>query len=939
MSKQSFEFTKEKILPTSDPRSPFYYNLPPYDSKPIDNLIEFFKFWKYFIKSTIYYLKEIVLVKELESNLNYQLIQAVQFPGCKDLPNKILQDIQINNPNINGTISPKNNTTPTKELKKNLSSSSLTSLSTVGGGGSNNNNNNNNSSFNNQSYLQQQQFNNNNGSSTSLSNSIPHGPLTSSASSIQNLPPPSSSLKSNTPPIEKQRPGLFKTKSNNNSSFLKNAATNLHKKNSSLTSLRQLAPTSTNISTTSSGSNSPSHHGIHPHLPHHPHIHSDHHVPQLHTHHQQQQQQHSTQQFANGATTPPLPISKPETLHSNDVKIPPTFFPDNSLYTTLPALLLSSHHHAFNNSYKLRKDLISKIIPRLEVLLKQVSHKIKEIKLSLKNDAFANPELSKEISKTGQILSKYMASVETYCGPRPVVKNRGLEEDEEEYAALDDPLLLKLKVDSRLKTQLVFENYMFASYLNLQNISKDLFTYLLKELNLVCDKCGKLDLATEFYQYLKSQVSQSSSKDWEYFISHNKCFVNTFESTEENPKRDIRTMKSIDLPYSNLPQNKCLRFGIMYKKSKLMKNYTRYYYVLSCNYLHEFKFEEETHQPQKKTNKSKDKIGGFIGFEDEPVKSYNLNDYQIATKDESSFKFTLTKVSNKSKKTFKLNNLEDYHSWFEDLFELLKYGSDHHARFAYIQRKVDIAANSKTLENGKKKNSKGLSLELGNYSTPALSGMFTPRIRTPQESPTNSSDTNPFDEVFSNLPTKSKPSSDLSSPAMTPRNLTPTDSQFNINQPPQPLQQPTTNQIQIPQQPPTTNEEFLKLQEAFMKQQQEIMDLRSKEQANINLIQRKLENLQLVQQNNEEVLNSDQNSLNTHQRDSSESLNSFIAGPPNKIPVAHAAVEGLTSRPIEFDIGDNNKPNNGSNSNSQSPKDKLFSGSNSSIPQVFVTEN
>lgn len=97
--------------------------------------MEFFKLWKYFIKSIIYYFKEILLVKELEANLNYQLISAVQFPGCKDLPNKILHDIKLNTPGLMnnggaGTLLPKNNHTPTKEVKRNLSSSSLSSMST-----------------------------------------------------------------------------------------------------------------------------------------------------------------------------------------------------------------------------------------------------------------------------------------------------------------------------------------------------------------------------------------------------------------------------------------------------------------------------------------------------------------------------------------------------------------------------------------------------------------------------------------------------------------------------------------------------------------------------------------------------------------------------------------------------------------------------------------
>ena len=47
------------------------------------------------------------------------------------------------------------------------------------------------------------------------------------------------------------------------------------------------------------------------------------------------------------------------------------------------------------------------------------------------------------------------------------------------------------------------ENYMFASYLNLQGIARDLFTYILKELHWVIDKFGKLHFNSEYHQFLK----------------------------------------------------------------------------------------------------------------------------------------------------------------------------------------------------------------------------------------------------------------------------------------------------------------------------------------------------------------------------------------------------------------------------------------------------
>ncbi|EER30365.1 conserved hypothetical protein [Candida tropicalis MYA-3404] len=743
-SPTSFHFEKQTILPSSDPKSPFFCNLPPYDTKPIDRLVEFFKYWKYFIKAILYYFKEIVLVKELEANLNYQLISAVQFPGFKDLPPKILQDISINN----GTNSPKAST-PTNELKKTLSNSSV---STVG--------------------------------------------TTSSD----------------------KRPGLFKQKSNgSNTSFLK-AANPLHKRNVSLNSLRQV--------TTAVGAVAA------PPTPPQPPVPTN--------------------------TLPPIPKLEP----TSDVRIPETYFPDDSLYTNFPSMLLSSHQSAFNNSYKLSKELNTKLIPRLEMLLKQLSHKIKEIKTSLKNESFANDDLLKDISKTGQVLSAYMEAVELYSKDIPVTKK--CLSDGEEIGVLDDPLLVKLRVDYRLKNQLILENYMFASYINLQNISRDLFTYVLKELTWVVDKFGKLNFNSEYYQFLKSKVSASSTQDWKYYISHNSCFVNTYESTPENPKRENRSVKSIVLPYTNSIHSKCIRFGILYKKSKLMKSYTRHYYVLSCNYLHEFRFDEDVNVASKK---SKDKIGGFVGHDDEPLKSYNLNEYSISCKDSDGFKFVLTKNNNKSsKKTFKCATETDFNNWFADLSDLLKFGNNHYERYSFVQKKVHLKK-SYTLPEKRG----GFKLELDNLSTPALTGMFTPKIQTPKDSPTEE---NPFEGMLSDLKVHTASGT---TPTETPSKMTPEGSSANLALDAQ-------------------HRDYLKLQQAFMKQQQEILDLKTKEAQTMELIQKKLENIQ-----------EQQSPYLGPARNSSDSLSSFVM-PQQTVHAAHQVISNHLQQhsdlPVNFDFGE-----------------------------------
>ena len=667
------KFNKETIVPSTLLPSPFFMNLPPANSTPIDDLISFFKYWKYFIKSLIYYFKEISLVKEVEANLHYQLINSVQFPGFKDLPNKVLLEIN----GKDGLSSPPG-TTPTKEMKKIPSSGSLNTMNTNVSNVSNGSK----------------------GASVNFANS-------SSANSIAstNTSNGAGGATSSGP----SRPGLLKTKSNN--SFLKSIPSNqsLHKRNMSFPS----------------------------------------------------------------KPTPPVAAH-----HHNDIKVPKNFFPEDSLFNNLPPLLLNYHQKAYQTHHKLHKDLNNKLIPRLETLLKNLTSKIKEIKSSLKNESFSNTELAKEVSETGQVLYQYMDAVERYSNKIPVLKKKLLlkedRQEEEDDGVKDDPFLIKLLVDYQIKNQLIHENYMFASYVNLQNISKDLFTYVLKELNFAVDKFGKLAFNLEFYTYLKSKISVSSSKDWEHFISSNPNFVNIYNSTELNPKREIRNFKSLQIPYSTSIHNKCIRFGMLYKKSKILKNYNRYYYVLSCNYLHEFRIENDENgvigiapgansnnsvsTPPHRKDKLKDKIGGFIGHESVPTKSYNLNDCLVKVKDEKSFKFQIIKNSNQLKKTtFKCLNIAEYNNWFGDLEQLLRFGSNHLERLNFVTEQTELketevagSKQTKPVDTATKpatepKNMDQLKLNLKNGNA-GLSGIFTPTIRTPSYQAGEES--NPFDQTF-----------------------------------------------------------------------------------------------------------------------------------------------------------------------------------------------
>lgn len=661
-------FTKEVVLPQSDRRLPFFVNLPPHDSRPIDNLVEYFKYWKYFIKALIFYFKEILLVKEYEANLNMQLLNTIQFPGFKDLPSKVKHEInaQITKlPHGLGAL------TPTKEMDE-----------------------------------------------------PPRPLLTRERSNNLVLARPEKEFQMLTHTIKKGA-GL---------------ATG-HKKTRSMG--------------------------------------------------------HNPMGLASSVSLS-APVSQ-----SNDLNIPKLYFPGDSLFCNLSPMLLQHHGSQCTTNAKLARDLRGRLIPRAEALQKNLSGKIKEIKQTLRNDSFANTEILEEISNTGKVVAEFMLLVERYSAPKPVVKKTKYmlgydplsdqtEYNAEEDAALDDPFLVKMRLDYQIKKQLTMENYKFASYVNLQQISHDLYTYVIKDLVLLMEKFGKLEFSHEIYEFFNNKLRQQSVYDWRFFISHNKAFLNIYEDNEVNPKRETRLFKQIVVPYGDSIHSKCLRTGPMYKKSKMLKNYTKFYYVLSANYLHEYR-EEDWKLPQKNGTPKKKKVNEFgINHKDIPVKSYNLNEYQITLKDEGEFKFVLSKrgKSMHGKVTFRCMASNDFSGWYSELRELLSFEGDHLARFEFIRQIMNRReADKQTRLNLKKQLAlkEHLAMPKELLHPQVFEDMFEPHVATPRIQLPEDEMINPFEFTTDS----NKESPDTQTPDST---LQPTPSA-------------------------TTHDQFMKLQQAAIQQQ------------------------------------------------------------------------------------------------------------------------
>lgn len=691
--------TDSSVLPATDRRSPFFVNVPSHEAKPINHLILYFKLWKHFIAALIAYLKDLVLAKEFDLNLNLQLIASVQFPGFRDLPYRCMTELELLTSYAASTL-----TSPKNEVTKTLGSLLTPTISN-----------------------------------------------------------------------ESKRPGLPRAKSA--TSFLKNQSF-AHKRSVSSTTIDPESASEQALAKGLANAKPQQPSKLGP----------------------QSKSRPTAVSPQNSSNNVALNILAAMLAPKSDVVLDPSYFPPDSLFMNMGAALVNNHLNIQQAQVKLCKEVSHRIIPNLEQLLRNLNIKIKEIKSLLKNDSFANVTLIKEVSKTGVCLNDYVNAVRRYSGPKPIIKQKNAQDDEQDSVSLGDPFLLKLALDHQLKSQLIHENYIFALYVNLQNIAKDLLNYVIKDLNGITEKLIRATNSEAVYASsmeeclvnlgvtLKNKL-KTLTYNWEYFMSHNKNFLNIYYDTDESPKREIRSYKTVEYPYSKSIHSKCLRCGYIYRKQKVMKSYVSYFYVLTCNYLHEFKIETSNDKKsnpkggatQQNKKKAKGKIGGVIDHENTPSKSYNLNDFTVNVKESNDFKFVLQGVSTNQKISFKCQNETDYAAWSTDLQDLLKFSSNHLKRFKYIEEK--LLENATASENssresvapdhnqGSKRLSQEMSLNLKNLLSDkasleriqphSLTGAFTPKVLSPNEQAND-----PFDNFHAGMSSSAEGSSSNLEPVL-----------------------------------------------------------------------------------------------------------------------------------------------------------------------------
>ncbi|SCU84928.1 LAFA_0D12860g1_1 [Lachancea sp. 'fantastica'] len=253
-------------------------------------------------------------------------------------------------------------------------------------------------------------------------------------------------------------------------------------------------------------------------------------------------------------------------------------------------VVLKKYHTSMGNQQiKMSKELSAVVVPKLDDLRKDLQAKIKEIK-ELHNDFKTN--IGEHIALTGQLLQKYTAAVKfmsTNDESPTVLKIKG-----QKLKPKHDPYLLKLQLDLQLKRQLLEENYLQEAYINLQSSGLELEKIIYGEIQHTLQRYSALvstearisisNLCNELHQGL---LSKPPAVEWDHMVGHHpKCLIN-WRSTEPIPQP--RKLSDIRYPKMKSSMAKCIKAGYLLKKSQVLKNYNKGYYVLTSNYLHEFK--------------------------------------------------------------------------------------------------------------------------------------------------------------------------------------------------------------------------------------------------------------------------------------------------------------------------------------------------------------
>lgn len=248
----------------------------------------------------------------------------------------------------------------------------------------------------------------------------------------------------------------------------------------------------------------------------------------------------------------------------------------------LPTILYQYHSNAALLAQSTVKELNTTIIPRLEDLKRDLLVKIKEIK-SLQSD-FKN-QVNKYQAETSRLLSSYIRAVELAS------------QDSAQQDPKNDPYIIKFALDRSIRRQLTEENYLHEAFINIQTSGKELEKVVYIELQTALTVYAKLlgQQAQNVFDALISKLdstilTKEPSIEWDSYVEKDR---NNFIDMD----LPMRRSSEIKYKYQLNPLTYEIRSGWLDRKTKILKSYQRFWYVLTPSYLHEFKSSDRRKDP------------------------------------------------------------------------------------------------------------------------------------------------------------------------------------------------------------------------------------------------------------------------------------------------------------------------------------------------------
>lgn len=423
-------------------------------------------------------------------------------------------------------------------------------------------------------------------------------------------------------------------------------------------------------------------------------------------------------------------------VHGGAEQLNAFFLPvGNGSVQDIPGVLTKYHQQNVANSSKTLKELNQVIIPKLEELRRDLLVKIKEIK-NLHNDFKTN--LGKELAETKNLYSQYLQTIELSNklehGSQPAAQIH--EGEHGKY----DPYLAKMRLDRQLKKQLVEENYLYEAYANLQGaggklesiVVLDIQNYLLSFLSHIDTEHSTLG-SILLPGIRDGFLAKESAFEWNSFINRNlPNNVAPISVVGSNPSGAIsgtfidlsfpaRKLHDIAIPHSDSALNMAVREGKLERRSKFLKSYSSSWYVLTCNYIHEFK------TPDRKKDMH-------------PVLSLLLDSCQVTEhskddgKSDGFYKFVLTSKLNSGpfhrshNLVFRTTTYKEMINWYNDIKALTSLATPS-SRARYLAKRLKLGEKDKD----KNKLSRTTSVVSNGSNAKSIRTVTTNRSKAPTE--------------------------------------------------------------------------------------------------------------------------------------------------------------------------------------------------------------